>query len=50
MSIPATTTPGTDGCAASRWAQCGGRLFTGCTQCVSGTTCRVMNEWYSQCL
>lgn len=31
------------------WAQCGGRDYTGVTSCVSGYTCRVVNEYYYQC-
>ncbi len=37
-------------CVAQKWAQCGGNGFTGCTSCVSGTTCQKQNDWYSQCL
>lgn len=33
-----------------KWGQCGGRLWTGSNVCVEGTTCTVLNEWYSQCL
>ncbi|KAI1465407.1 carbohydrate-binding module family 1 [Daldinia caldariorum] len=32
------------------WAQCGGQGFTGQTTCPSGSTCRVSNQWYSQCV
>jgi len=46
-----TPTPGTPGgCTANKWDQCGGIGFTGCTTCVSGTTCRKQNDYYSQCL
>ncbi|KAL2258816.1 hypothetical protein VTK26DRAFT_7726 [Humicola hyalothermophila] len=41
---------GPTGCVAQKWAQCGGNGYTGCTQCESGSTCQVINEWYSQCL
>ncbi|KAB8302075.1 hypothetical protein EYC80_005526 [Monilinia laxa] len=34
----------------ARWAQCGGMGYTGGTCCVSGTTCTVLNSYYSQCL
>jgi hypothetical protein len=44
-----TSSPG-GGCVAQKYAQCGGNGFSGCTTCVSGTTCKVSNEWYSQCL
>lgn len=32
------------------WGQCGGKEYTGPTACVSGTTCKVQNDYYSQCL
>lgn len=35
---------------AGAWAQCGGSGWTGATSCVSGYTCTVSNQWYSQCL
>nr|AAB32942.1 exocellobiohydrolase [Phanerodontia chrysosporium] len=35
---------------ASEWGQCGGIGWTGPTTCVSGTTCTVLNPYYSQCL
>lgn len=31
------------------WGQCGGRSYTGETSCVSGWSCVLFNEWYSQC-
>jgi hypothetical protein len=31
------------------WQQCGGRGYTGRTDCASGNTCVVENEWYHQC-
>ncbi|EIW63683.1 uncharacterized protein TRAVEDRAFT_26272 [Trametes versicolor FP-101664 SS1] len=35
---------------AAEWGQCGGIGWSGATTCVSGTTCTVMNAYYSQCL
>lgn len=35
---------------AGAYAQCGGQGWTGATTCVSGYTCTVSNQWYSQCL
>ncbi|GJE99510.1 CBM1 domain-containing protein [Phanerochaete sordida] len=35
---------------AQEWGQCGGIGWTGATTCVSGTTCQVLNPYYSQCL
>ncbi|KAB5576611.1 glycoside hydrolase family 10 protein [Coniochaeta sp. 2T2.1] len=43
-------TPAPSGCTAAHWAQCGGNGYTGCTTCASPYTCKVSNEWYSQCL
>ncbi|EPS44452.1 hypothetical protein H072_1549 [Dactylellina haptotyla CBS 200.50] len=43
-----TTTAG--GCTSAQWGQCGGIGFTGCTTCAAGTTCQVLNPYYSQCL
>lgn len=40
---------GNSGCQVQRWGQCGGIGYTGCTSCVSGSTCRANNEYYSQC-
>ncbi|CAJ1423632.1 unnamed protein product [Effrenium voratum] len=32
------------------YAQCGGQQWTGLTKCQSGSSCLVINSWYSQCL
>jgi hypothetical protein len=40
----------TIGCVSAHWGQCGGTGWTGCTNCISGTTCTYSNAWYSQCL
>lgn len=60
-SVPVTSTappvststndspPPSSTCTVSKWGQCGGKGWTGCTVCASGTTCKVTNEWYSQC-
>ncbi|KAI1342813.1 carbohydrate-binding module family 1 [Xylariaceae sp. FL0016] len=32
------------------WGQCGGEGYTGETACVSGATCQISNQWYSQCV
>ncbi|KAK4034036.1 glycoside hydrolase family 7 protein [Parachaetomium inaequale] len=45
----ATTVP-TGGAKAPHWGQCGGKSWTGPTVCESPYTCKVTNEWYSQCL
>ncbi|KAK6353905.1 hypothetical protein TWF730_008327 [Orbilia blumenaviensis] len=46
----ANTTGGSGGCSAPQYAQCGGNGFAGCTSCASPYTCKLQNEWYSQCL
>ncbi|KAH7132387.1 glycosyl hydrolase family 61-domain-containing protein [Dendryphion nanum] len=50
---PATTSStagGGDGSCtpAKKWDQCGGTGFKGCG-CASGSTCKVLNDYYSQC-
>ncbi|KAK4099026.1 carbohydrate-binding module family 1 protein [Parathielavia hyrcaniae] len=48
-----TSTPGSNpgGCTVSRYQQCGGNGYTGCTNCASGSTCSgVSPPYYSQCL
>ena len=47
------TNPGTgtgNGGTAAHWDQCGGQDWKGPTVCASGFTCKVSNQWYSQCL
>ncbi|KAL5355076.1 glycoside hydrolase superfamily [Aspergillus floccosus] len=46
-----TTSAGSGSTGVSqKWGQCGGIGWTGPTTCVSGTTCKYQNDWYSQCL
>ncbi|KAG9858609.1 carbohydrate-binding module family 1 protein, partial [Aureobasidium melanogenum] len=51
-AAPATSaaSSGSGSGTAAHWGQCGGKGWTGPTTCVSGTTCKVQNDWYSQCL
>lgn len=35
---------------ANKYEQCGGNGWKGATACVTGSTCKVVNEWYSQCV
>ncbi|CUA73237.1 hypothetical protein RSOLAG22IIIB_10650 [Rhizoctonia solani] len=44
------TTEQTSSGTAAKYSQCGGRSYTGSTQCASGSTCKAINEWYSQCV
>lgn len=48
-SAPAATTTAA-GCAVAMYGQCGGQGYNGCTVCAGGATCKVTNDWYSQCL
>lgn len=56
FSAGTATTPGsgTGGSGSTgtvaKYQQCGGNGYSGATGCVSGTTCTVLNTWYSQCL
>lgn len=45
-----STTTTTTSCTQAKYGQCGGIGWTGCTACVSGTTCTYSNDYYSQCL
>ncbi|TDZ49557.1 Exoglucanase 2 [Colletotrichum trifolii] len=36
-------------CGAA-WTQCGGNNWSGATCCASGSSCSIVNEWYSQCI
>ncbi|KAJ3039840.1 hypothetical protein HDV00_011749 [Rhizophlyctis rosea] len=45
-----TTTTASSGNCAAKYGQCGGQGFSGPTCCQSGSTCRVSNPYYSQCL
>jgi alpha-galactosidase len=49
-SAPPATSTGGDTCRSEKWGQCGGTGWSGCKACVSGSTCTLVNEWYSQCL
>lgn len=47
---PTQPTPPATGGTVPMWGQCGGIGYTGATKCVSGSTCKYSNDWYSQCL
>ncbi|KAF8180138.1 cellobiohydrolase I [Pholiota molesta] len=46
---PTTTTPA-PAATQTKYGQCGGIGFTGPTACAAGSTCKVSNTYYSQCL
>ncbi|KAI0796064.1 glycosyl hydrolase family 61-domain-containing protein [Abortiporus biennis] len=56
-TAPTTTHPNTTAAPTStsqagtvaKYGQCGGIGWTGATTCVSGSTCTVLNDYYSQC-
>ncbi|KAI1201229.1 carbohydrate-binding module family 1 protein [Nemania serpens] len=45
-----TASPTPTGCTVAKYGQCGGVLWTGCTVCAAGSTCKYGNDYYSQCL
>lgn len=52
-TLVTSTVPTTSVAAAGnlpKYSQCGGIGWTGTGSCVSGTTCTVSNDYYSQCL
>lgn len=50
VSSTAPMGTGTVGGAVKKYMQCGGKAFSGSTECESGTTCKSWNEYYSQCV
>merc|ERR1712127_1006926 len=38
-----------DGPCVPQYGQCGGRDYTGPTQCEAGLVCKVLTEWWHQC-
>lgn len=44
--------PGSTGSVGTvkKYGQCGGKTYVGATSCESGSTCTVMNDYYSQCV
>jgi len=49
-TTPVTPTTSAPGAAQTKYGQCGGNGWTGPTACASGSTCSVLNDWYSQCV
>ncbi|KZL80189.1 glycosyl hydrolase family 61 [Colletotrichum incanum] len=45
-----TTTAPSGGAAVPKYGQCGGQGWTGSTTCAAGSTCQVLNQFYSQCV
>lgn len=45
---PVSSSPASGSVAA--YGQCGGKGFSGATGCVSGYSCKVQNDYYSQCV
>ena len=45
---PAPSTPASS--TVEAYGRCGGIGYTGSTQCAQGWTCKVQNDYYSQCL
>ncbi|TGO47823.1 hypothetical protein BCON_0262g00090 [Botryotinia convoluta] len=49
-SAGATSTGGSSSGEIALYMQCGGKNWTGTGTCVSGSTCTVQNDYYSQCV
>ncbi|KAI0063290.1 hypothetical protein BV25DRAFT_412292 [Artomyces pyxidatus] len=49
-SSSATPTSSAPSAAQTMYGQCGGNGWAGPTTCVSGSTCKVSSQYYSQCL
>ncbi|PKS10701.1 hypothetical protein jhhlp_002458 [Lomentospora prolificans] len=45
-----TKTSSASGATQTPYGQCGGNGWTGPTTCANGVACKVLNEWYSQCV
>ncbi|KAF2002228.1 carbohydrate-binding module family 1 protein [Amniculicola lignicola CBS 123094] len=45
-----SSTPVTPPCEVAKYAQCGGKNYSGCKVCASGSTCKANGDFYSQCL
>ncbi|KAK8093331.1 chitinase [Apiospora hydei] len=48
-TTPAPTPTGSPGGTVNQWGQCGGRDYTGPTQCKAPFTCVKSGEWWSDC-
>ena len=46
--LTTTRTTTATGPQQTKWGQCGGQGWSGPTTCVSGSTCKFSNDWYSQ--
>lgn len=49
-STTSSSTAPASTCTVSKYGQCGGSSYTGCTVCASGSVCTVQNAFYSQCI
>jgi len=49
-TVTVTVKSNSDNKCAEKWAQCGGQGYNGPTCCQSGSTCREINKYYSQCI
>ncbi|KAI0470054.1 hypothetical protein GGR56DRAFT_151075 [Xylariaceae sp. FL0804] len=50
VATTAATTGTSSSGTVAKYGQCGGKVYTGATTCASGSTCTVMNPYYSQCV
>ncbi|CAI6337381.1 unnamed protein product [Periconia digitata] len=49
-AVAAPTGSAGNGSIANKYHQCGGKSWTGATSCETGSTCKVQNDYYSQCV
>ncbi|KAA8565609.1 hypothetical protein MFRU_006g01890 [Monilinia fructicola] len=49
-SSTAPTSTSTSGAGVAKYGQCGGIGYSGSTTCISGTSCTVLNPYFSQCV
>lgn len=49
ITSTSTSTPASSG-SVQKYGQCGGSGWTGATACMAGSSCTVLNQYYSQCL
>ncbi|KAH7379456.1 glycosyl hydrolase family 61-domain-containing protein [Pyrenochaeta sp. MPI-SDFR-AT-0127] len=51
LATSATPKPTVPSCMpVKKYGQCGGKTFSGCTVCESGSTCSASGDYYSQCV
>ncbi|KAF2791072.1 carbohydrate-binding module family 1 protein [Melanomma pulvis-pyrius CBS 109.77] len=49
-AVAAPTTPPVTCTPVAKFGQCGGKTYSGCTVCATGSTCKANGDYYSQCV